>query len=599
MNIINHHDDFCQVPVSIFGANLGGMRKSRENSSGTLNRKIEGAYMAFSSFSLPPCSECGGSTYHPRAFRCQDCNAFFCERSHCRDAHKVIHEKLKARKEQQARYGENMYEQTQERIYSILCIRCKQPCLTVCERCIRPVCDLCKPEHHQGCKSHARAEFTCRYCGKPLTPASYSPAFCSPDCHDLYGHHGPHFTRDQTAKENSESKPQEQCYNCGIYIWRSITGEDNKHTCGWCFSVLCKGCWASHGHVCPAKPQPMPRFTGRRCEECHAQEFSKTGLRGDFTACPLCRKIICPGCLRKHTFTTHKASEFTSRCKECRSHITRESGKECPYCHQTLCYHCYGGHFEACAAYIKWQCHTCSKYYPGEGPKRCSCCNQQYCHDCYQKHKTSKAGEPDWEELKKEILWKCGECKQKISDPYYTCNNCQGQKFCLKCGDEHHSRVHPHGGFWTHTYGPGERPHTDPFAGFDSMFHGTSQSKEQAGAFTKEDLDELIEKMRRQDAQHAKEQADAERRMWEEAFRRYNQRERTQGTATRNGYIPEKTAAAFRFLRLSARATPDEVKRKRKALAKRYHPDVGGSNDMMKQVNAACDAALEWATAHS
>ena len=48
---------------------------------------------------------------------------------------------------------------------------------------------------------------------------------------------------------------------------------------------------------------------------------------------------------------------------------------------------------------------------------------------------------------------------------------------------------------------------------------------------------------------------------------------------------------AFRLLGLPASASLDEIEAARRALAKRAHPDVGGSLDEMQRINAAADAA--------
>ena len=48
----------------------------------------------------------------------------------------------------------------------------------------------------------------------------------------------------------------------------------------------------------------------------------------------------------------------------------------------------------------------------------------------------------------------------------------------------------------------------------------------------------------------------------------------------------------FAELGLGAGATADDVRRARNRLAKRAHPDVGGSADEMQRVNAAAEAAL-------
>ncbi len=49
----------------------------------------------------------------------------------------------------------------------------------------------------------------------------------------------------------------------------------------------------------------------------------------------------------------------------------------------------------------------------------------------------------------------------------------------------------------------------------------------------------------------------------------------------------------FAELGLGPGATADDVRRARNRLAKRAHPDVGGSADEMQRVNAAADAALQ------
>ena len=48
---------------------------------------------------------------------------------------------------------------------------------------------------------------------------------------------------------------------------------------------------------------------------------------------------------------------------------------------------------------------------------------------------------------------------------------------------------------------------------------------------------------------------------------------------------------ALRLLGLPASATLDQIEAARRALAKRAHPDVGGSLEEMQRINAAADAA--------
>ncbi len=48
----------------------------------------------------------------------------------------------------------------------------------------------------------------------------------------------------------------------------------------------------------------------------------------------------------------------------------------------------------------------------------------------------------------------------------------------------------------------------------------------------------------------------------------------------------------FERLGLPAAATADEVRRVRRELAKRAHPDVGGADDVMREINDAAAAAL-------
>ncbi len=49
---------------------------------------------------------------------------------------------------------------------------------------------------------------------------------------------------------------------------------------------------------------------------------------------------------------------------------------------------------------------------------------------------------------------------------------------------------------------------------------------------------------------------------------------------------------AYRVLYLVEGAPPELVEAARRVLAKRYHPDAGGSDDAMKQINAAADLVL-------
>lgn len=51
----------------------------------------------------------------------------------------------------------------------------------------------------------------------------------------------------------------------------------------------------------------------------------------------------------------------------------------------------------------------------------------------------------------------------------------------------------------------------------------------------------------------------------------------------------------YRLLGLDRSATPDDIRRARRALAKHVHPDTGGDAGRMQQINAAAAAAL-WET---
>ena len=48
----------------------------------------------------------------------------------------------------------------------------------------------------------------------------------------------------------------------------------------------------------------------------------------------------------------------------------------------------------------------------------------------------------------------------------------------------------------------------------------------------------------------------------------------------------------FRLLGLDRSATPDDIRRARRELAKHAHPDTGGDARQMQQLNAAAAAAL-------
>lgn len=57
--------------------------------------------------------------------------------------------------------------------------------------------------------------------------------------------------------------------------------------------------------------------------------------------------------------------------------------------------------------------------------------------------------------------------------------------------------------------------------------------------------------------------------------------------------IVDRVFNALAWLELDMPATEHDVRAARKRLARKYHPDVGGDAETMKQINASADLLLE------
>lgn len=54
-----------------------------------------------------------------------------------------------------------------------------------------------------------------------------------------------------------------------------------------------------------------------------------------------------------------------------------------------------------------------------------------------------------------------------------------------------------------------------------------------------------------------------------------------------------RTASAYKLLKLDPKtAKPEDVKKLRRVLAMKYHPDKGGDDKTLKEINAAVDCVL-------
>ena len=62
----------------------------------------------------------------------------------------------------------------------------------------------------------------------------------------------------------------------------------------------------------------------------------------------------------------------------------------------------------------------------------------------------------------------------------------------------------------------------------------------------------------------------------------------------RSRFIPPHVRAACDRLGLARNATPEQVQAARRRLARSYHPDAGGADDDMAQINAAADTVMDW-----
>lgn len=84
-------------------------------------------------------------------------------------------------------------------------------------------------------------------------------------------------------------------------------------------------------------------------------------------------------------------------------------------------------------------------------------------------------------------------------------------------------------------------------------------------------------------------------------FRNYRQvraRLEVEGKPAQAPAIPPEVDHAFQVLHLRTTAPPWVVQAVYRVLAKRAHPDAGGSHEAMKAVNLAYEQALAWAEQH-
>jgi hypothetical protein len=65
-------------------------------------------------------------------------------------------------------------------------------------------------------------------------------------------------------------------------------------------------------------------------------------------------------------------------------------------------------------------------------------------------------------------------------------------------------------------------------------------------------------------------------------------------THLRQRFMPPRVREACARLSLSGDVTPALVQGARRRLARNFHPDAGGANDEMAQINAAADTVMEW-----
>ncbi len=65
-------------------------------------------------------------------------------------------------------------------------------------------------------------------------------------------------------------------------------------------------------------------------------------------------------------------------------------------------------------------------------------------------------------------------------------------------------------------------------------------------------------------------------------------------TRLRQGFMPPQVREACARLGVAQDVTPEEVHAVRRRLARSNHPDAGGANDEMAQINAAADIVAAW-----